>query len=197
MKKTIILLVVVVMGLPVTSFSQFYVGPKIGINVSSFAYNYEIEDAEPVPNFLVGPSFGVALYNKFNDIVGLRYGMNFSFKGTAIDVDESYKYFDTIDFYRDGFNRYSLRYLELPVEGTFGFWVKDHYIFGCVGPYLAFFLNGKNKRDYNKYIINQDGTKDLVATYDDSHKIKPKTEVTENDLYYGQSMKALVEMIHH
>jgi len=112
----------------------------------------------------------------------LRTGISYASKGTALDVNESFKYVDTLDYFRDGFQRYNLNYIEIPIEGTFGFRVEDHYIFGSVGPYIAFLIIGKNKRNYDKYLVNPDGTKELIDTYDNTRTIKPKSEVTESDL---------------
>jgi len=182
MKRTTLLSVLIALCISLTAYSQFYVGPKVGMNLSSFTYNYKNSGAEPVPRVSVGPTFGVLFHNQFNDVVGLRTGISYASKGTALDVNESFKYVDTLDYFRDGFQRYNLNYIEIPIEGTFGFRVEDHYIFGSVGPYIAFFIYGKNKWNYDKFITNPDGSKVLVDSYNNSRKIKPKSEVTNDDL---------------
>jgi len=182
MKKTI-LSVLIALCFSLSAYSQFYVGPKVGMNLNSFVYNYKNSGAEPVPRVSVGPTFGVLFHYQFNDVVGLRTGISYASKGTAIDVNESFEYLDTLNYYRDGFQRYTLNYIEIPFEGTFGFRFEDHNIFGSVGPYLAFFIYGKNRWNYDKFLENPDGSKVLIDSYNDSRKVKPKSEVTNDDLF--------------
>jgi len=182
MKKPNFLLLLAIMGFSFNSIAQFSFGPKIGMNFSKIAYDYKNTNYEPVTRFLVTPSFGFMVHYQINDPIGIRAGLSFSRKGTGIDVEKTYNYLDTLGYVREGWQRYSYNYFEIPIEGTFGINLGESYIFANVGPYFGLFLGGRNRYNYDKYLENPDGSWTLIDNYEDIIKIKARREVTSIDL---------------
>ncbi len=148
--------------------AQLQFGPKLGLNLANCAFNIKDSDSDPETKMRLAFAIGGVIDYGFSDAFSLQSGLMFSSKGFSRDLDEW-----ADEFNYDGYSRYILNYLEIPI--TVAYKIKGFQIY--TGPYIAFGIGGKNKWDYT-YTIN--GAEE--SEKDDS-KIKPKMgEVKEEDL---------------
>lgn len=179
MKKKKLLLLLALIAFGFNCIAQFSVGPRIGMNYSTLAYNYKNADAVPDTRLRVGPMIGILFHQQINDIVGIRAGINFSGKGTSYNIEE---YYSNDNYVYEGWRRISYNYFEIPVEVTVGGKLGNNYLFGSVGPYFGLFITGRDRYDIDKFQLNPDGTRTFVANLNETKRIVPKNKVTSGDL---------------
>jgi len=185
MKKTIFLSVLIAFCFSLASYPQFSIGPRLGLNLSSFGFDYKDADDEPETKFKLRPQFGIMFAYQFIDQIGIRAAIVYSNKGTAYNRNYTETQNDGTIYSVSGYSRRTLNYFEIPVDGTFGVKAGKVYIFGNVGPYFAITYGGKGKWDYDYQYILPDGSIENGSVKDDI-KIRTKNEVTmyEEDVYY-------------
>ena len=156
-----------------TSFAQISFGPKLGITISKYSYNYatSFQDHEPEVKSKLGPAIGGMMDLQILEFLSFQPSLMISKKGTGIDVSSE----DSGEAINTGYERIKVTYLELPLNlalklkvGTFRFQV-------FAGPYFAYAIGGKQKWDYEQ---NKDGIrKDIKG----EEKITFKNEVPKDD----------------
>lgn len=171
MKKIKFVLLFVAVVFSFSAIAQFSFGPKIGLNLAKYSFNYKDSDFEPDVKMSLAPLVGFAINYQFTDELALQSGLFYSGKGTAYDLE---KVFDEIDDV-DGYDRISTGYLELPVNIAYGIAIGKSQIQIFAGPYLAYGIMGKEKWDYT---VKFDGDSE---TFKDDCKIKFKNKIDEND----------------
>jgi len=169
--KKLLLSVTLVTVFCLSSIAQISFGPKVGLNLAKYSFNFKEASYEPDVKMLMAPLVGFAVNYQFTDALALQSGLFFSGKGTAIDLDknaeEGYEY--------DGYDRVSTGYLELPVNVAYGIAIGENQIQIYAGPYVAYGIMGKEKWDYTE---KHDGN---TETEKDDIKIKFKNKVDESD----------------
>jgi len=185
MKKSFFLAMLLAFCFCLTSFSQFTVGPRIGLNLSYYGFNYN--DTLSVPNTKLkpGPQVGIMFANKFNDQIGLRASIVYSYKGTSINTDKTEIQWDGTIIKKSRVERFTLNYIEIPVEGTFGIMAGEVYIFSNVGAYFAYTFGGMARWEEEYSFEYTNGTIDS-GTDDGDHRIKVKNEaeIWDDNHYY-------------
>ena len=169
MKKLIILSISLLLALNL--ISQVTYGPRLGLNMSKYAYNWTDDWDEPQVKFKGGFSVAGVLNWQFNDFLALQPALSITKKGTAHDVDS----WNSGQYVYVGYDRDRVTYLELPVNLAGGIRLGPGQIQLFVGPYIAYAIAGKNRYDYEE-------TDNVVKTsYKDSKKIKFKNKIEEGD----------------
>lgn len=181
MKKSFFLSILLLVCFSLTSFSQFSIGPRFGLNMSSYGFNYEDSSDEPDTKFKIGPQFGAMFAYQFIDEIGLRTAIVYTMKGTVYNMDYTEIDNNGDRYTVDGFSRTTLNYLELPLDGTFGVKAGEVYIFGNVGPYFAVCFGGKSRWDYHYKRVDQNGYIIEEGYPEGDRRIKPKNEVSDPD----------------
>ncbi len=151
--------------------SQITFGPKIGINISKYAYNWTDDWDEPQLKFRFGGSIGGIMNLQINDWLAFQPSLSFTKKGTAHDVDS----WNSGQFVYTGYDRDRITYIELPLNLAGGIRLGSGQIQLFVGPYIAFAISGVNRWDFEE---NDNGNR---TQYTDSKKIKFKNKVEEGD----------------
>jgi len=177
MKKSFALPTLFLVYLSLSVIAQFSVGPRFGLNLSSYGFNFEDSSDEPEVKFKPGPQFGAMFAYQFIDEIGLRTAIVFTMKGTAYNMDFTETWDNGDQFTVDGYSRTTLNYMEFPIDGTFGVKAGEVYIFGNVGPYFAVCLGGKNRWDYDFYHEDQNGNYIESGNREDNRKMETENEV--------------------
>lgn len=169
--KKLLLSVTLVTVFCLSSVAQISFGPKVGLNLVKYSYNYKEASCEPDVKMRMAPLVGAVVNFQFTDALALQSGLFFSGKGSSYDLDknadEGYKY--------DGYSRTSTGYMQLPVNVAYGIAIGESQIQIFAGPYVAYGITGINKWDYT---VTHDGESE---TYKDDCKVKFKNEVDESD----------------
>jgi len=151
--------------------SQITFGPRLGLNMSKYAFNWTEDWDEPQVKFKGGFSVACVLNWQFNDFLVLQPALSITKKGTAHDVDS----WNSGQFVYTGYDRDRVTYIELPVNLAGGIRLGTGQIQVFVGPYIAYAIAGKNRYDYEK---NDNG---IRTDYKDSKKIKFTNTIQEGD----------------
>lgn len=173
MKKTIILAVLIVFCIGLTSYSQFSVGPRFGLNLNYYDFNYN--DTVLVLNAKLkpAPQFGIMFANKFNDQIRLRASIIHSFKGSSLNTKYTQIILGGTIVKTNRTEKITISYIEIPVEGAFGFMVGEVYVFSNIGAYFAATFGGKSKYELEYSYEYTDGTINN-ETYDGDYRIYVK-----------------------
>lgn len=169
MKKIIISFLALVFS--ISLMSQVTYGPRIGLNISKYAYNFDDPGLEPDVKFRLGGSVGGVLNLQFNSFLAFQPALSITKKGTAYDIGSD----ESGSSILEGYSRSRVAYLEVPLNLAIGVRVGTGQLQLFAGPYLAFAFCGKNRWDYE---VNVDGIREQV---DDSQKIRFRNEVSEED----------------
>jgi len=173
MKKFKFVLLFVAVVFSFSAIAQFSFGPKVGLNLAKYSFDFKDSDDEPDVKMCLAPLVGFAINYQFTDELALQSGLFFSGKGTAIDLEKLFDEIDDVDV--DGYMRFSTSYLELPVNIAYGIAIGKSQIQIFAGPYLAYGIMGKLKWDYT---VKSGG--DSESDKDDI-KIKFKNKIDESD----------------
>jgi hypothetical protein len=120
--------------------AQFQIGPKVGMNLANCNFSLEDGDNEPDTKMRLSYAVGIGIDYGFSDAFSIQSGLMYTSKGYSDDLEEGLE--DGAEV--DGYARYILNFIELPINAVFkmsGFQVY-------VGPYVAYGLGGKYKWDY-------------------------------------------------
>ncbi len=173
MKKTIILAVLIVFCIGLTSYSQFSVGPRFGLNLNYYDFNYNDTVLVLKTKLKLAPQFGIMFANKFNDQISLRASIVHSFKGASLNTRNTQILSGGTILKTNRTEKITINYIDIPVEGTFGFMAGEVYIFSNIGPYFAATFGGKSKYELEYSHEYADGTINN-ETYDGDYRIKVK-----------------------
>ncbi|NOX47178.1 MAG: PorT family protein [Chlorobi bacterium] len=178
MKKSILVLLVVVIGHSYNTIAQVTFGPKIGLNLAKYSYSYKDSDLEPDVKMRVAPMAGLAVNVQFSDQLSLQSGLFYSGKGTSYDL-EKINFTDingnTIDVNTEGYWRTSTSYIELPANLAYGFPIGNNQLQIFAGPYVAYGITGQEKMDIT---IKSGGDSESNKA---ERKIKFKGTIDESD----------------
>jgi len=164
MKKVFL---VALLFVSLNGFSQLKYGVKLGANFANVIQNFANLDDEFGTKIRLAYSFGAIIEYEFSEVISLQSGLQLTNKGFSLDLEDELIDGETVD----GFDRYSITYLEVPVNVAFK--IRDFRI--IVGPYIAFGIGGKNKYDYTR---TYNGSDDVVKGDTD---IKFKGKLNEAD----------------
>jgi hypothetical protein len=171
MKKLNIVLLIVVIGFSFSTIAQVTFGPKVGVNLAKYSFNFKDASDEPDIKSRLAPLIGIAVNSQFNEALALQTGIFYSGKGCSFDLDKM----SDGDVDVDGYWRISSGYLELPVNLAYGFPMGESQLQIFAGPYVAYGITGKMKMDFT---VKSGGDSESV---NEEIKIKFKGTVDEND----------------
>lgn len=111
-KKLNILIIILVLGSSISSYSQIYLGGRVGINMSTISIQPEIEDLGKVSEIVTKITPGVALlgYFEIGPYFAIQPELVYNRKGQKTNIDLR----DTTSTLRGEWN-YSYDYFELPL----------------------------------------------------------------------------------
>ena len=154
MKNTLKIVVLLVFIFASTqSFAQIKFGVKAGMNLNDVAFDLKDLDNEAFTKIRLGYVVGGIVDYKINDNISIQSGINYSSKGTSVDIDKAHEVTNSKGYIRLHFN-----YLEIPIQANYKF---DFGLEVFAGGYLSFGINGKDDFDFE-------------YTYDDGTKIENK-----------------------
>lgn len=170
--KKLLLFIVAISLVGGTAMAQISFGPKIGGNLSKYAYNFDDSDFEPDAKFRFGNSVGAVVDMPLLDFLSFQPSLLFSVKGSAYDLEEmnpNHEY--------DGFMRDRVMYTEIPLNFAAKLELGPGSAQVFLGPYVAMAFSGKSISKYD--VTLQDGTVTKVDEIDD---IKFRNTVSEDDI---------------
>lgn len=172
MKKTATLLGAFALSLlSFQGFSQFKIGVKAGMNVSTFG-GVEMKDSEDEKFYKdglgskLGYQVGVAADYGFTDKLSLQTGLMWTNKGTKFEIIE-----EDDDFKAELKSTISLNYLEIPINLAYK--ISNFQIHA--GPYVAFGVGGKSETESSFTFMGE------TETDTDKSDVKFKNTVEESD----------------
>lgn len=169
MKKLIILTLTLLLSM--NMMAQVTFGPRVGLNISKYAYNYSSGIEEPDVKFKLGFSVAGVLNWQLNDFLALQPSIGISKKGNSHDFKEEYSGQATVE----GYSRDRVTYIDVPVNIAAGIRLGPGQIQLFAGPYIAYAIAGKHRYD-----IKSTGESDPVDLKD-SKKIKFTNKIDEED----------------
>jgi len=161
-----IISVAILLVVSFNGFSQMRYGIKAGANFANINQNFANSDIEAPTKIRLAYNIGAIIEYPLSEIITLQSGLQLTSKGYSHNLHESV----------DGFDRFSITYLEVPVNVAYK--IRDFRI--IVGPYIAFGINGKIKYDYT---LTYNGT---VVKGDRDIKFKGtlnESELNDNNVY--------------
>ncbi len=142
MKKIIILSFVMIMSLTNAMFSQnLSLGARAGLNLSSVFYKHSGFNYKDYISMLTGFHVNPYVEYSFSDKFALEGGLSFQTRGFFFNED---------DMIRD---KYTLHYLDVPINAKFYFNIGKPKIYVYAGPYLGIGLFGKEKQYRNDALL--------------------------------------------
>jgi len=151
--------------------SQIAFGPRLGINISKYAYDWSADWDEPLVNFKLGFSVAGMMNWQINDFLAFQPALSITKKGTSHDVNS----WNTDQFMYTGYDRDRVTYLEVPLNLAGGIRLGQGQIQLFVGPYIAYAIAGKNRYDF------EESDNGVRTDYKDSKKIKFTNEIKAGD----------------
>lgn len=143
--------------------AQVKFGVKAGLNINNISQNYKDSDLEFDTKMLLAYNIGATVDFGLSDAFSLQTGLMLTSKGFSYDMEEMSG--EEIE----GYSRFILNYIEVPINAAYKFNGFQIY----AGPYVAIGIGGKNKWDYTY----------AGETNADESKLKPVFgEVGEGDL---------------
>ena len=173
--KKLLLLVTLVTVFCLSTIAQISFGPKVGLNLAKYSFNFKDSSEEPDVKMRMAPLAGIAVNYQLTDELALQSGLFFSGKGTAFDLEKMVEEGAGEDVDIDGYMRFSTGYLEIPVNIAYGIAIGESQIQIFAGPYLAYGIVGQYKWDFT---VKHDGDSE---TFKDDFTIKFKNKIDESD----------------
>lgn len=176
MKRHIIFFLVLFMA--VNAYSQLSWGPRVGVNFSKYAYNWdsEIAYAEPEVKSRFGQSAGLMINLNLGKYILFQPAAQFTVKGVSYNVDS----WNSGDVVNKGHQRTRVYYLEIPANFAIGINLGGGNLQLFAGPYIGFALSGRLVYDYTV----EDGTSP-PEPFSGSDKIEFTGTVTESEFEKG------------
>lgn len=154
-----------------STLAQISFGPKIGVNISKYGYNYKESWAEPDIKFRFGQSVGAVVNIQLLDFLAFQPSASFTVKGVAYDVSS----WESGNAVYTGYDRVRVTYFEVPLNFAASINLGPGSIQVFAGPYVALALVGRNVWDYEENIGG------IRETFKDTEKVKFKNNVSEAD----------------
>lgn len=154
-----------------STIAQISFGPKVGVNMSKYAYNYIDSWDEPNIKFRFGQSVGAVMNLQLLDFLAFQPSASFTVKGVASDVGS----WNSGQAVYTGYNRVRVTYFEVPLNFAAKINLGPGSIQFFAGPYVALAIIGRNVWDYEE---NVNGIRE---TFKDVEKVKFKSKVSEAD----------------
>ena len=169
--KRLLLIAIIACFISSTAFAQISFGPKVGVNLSKYGYNFKESYDEPDIKFRSGPTVGAVLNLQINSFLAFQPSANISVKGVAHDV----KSWNSGQAVYTGYARVRITYFETPLNLAAGIRLGQGQIQVFAGPYLAVAIVGVNRWDYEE---NVNGIREVSK---DSKRVKFRNTVSEED----------------
>ncbi|MCK4569312.1 MAG: PorT family protein [Bacteroidales bacterium] len=151
MKKVFLSLTVGLITL--SSIAQVSFGPRVGVNLSKYGYDYKESSRETEVNYKFGQSIGAIMNLQITSFLAFQPNANISVKGVAHNVDS----WNSGQSVNTGFARIRVTYFELPINLAIGIRLGSGQIQIFAGPYVAVAIVGRNVWDYE---INTNGVRE-------------------------------------
>ena len=130
----------------ITMMSQISFGPRIGLNMSKYALNWNDDWDEPELKYKAGFSIAGVMNWQINDFLAFQPALSFTKKGTSYDVD-SWNSGNTVN---TGFARVRVAYFEVPLNFAAGIRLGTGQVQLFAGPYISIAIMGANVWDYEE-----------------------------------------------
>ena len=182
MKKSV-LLIIIAMFIGAMAKTQFSVGPKIGLNLNKFVFDYKDQDAAHDTKYKFGFQVGAMAKYQVSKPFAVRMGLMLVNKGTAFK-SFPYREGDSITgkvTITKGYMREAIYNLEIPLDFVFGVSLGDDELFFHVGPYFGVAFGGKRKWDYEYSVTTINSNMETGQVYGEK-KIKTKNTVGDEEL---------------
>ena len=154
-----------------STIAQISFGPKVGVNLSKYAFNYKNSWEEPQVYFRFGQSVGGVVDVPLFGFLSFQPSATFTVKGVANDVSS----YNSGHAVYTGYSRIRVTYFEIPLNFAAKINLGPGSIQFFAGPYFALALIGMHVWDYEE---NINGVRE---TFKDTERIKFKNEVPEGD----------------
>ena len=154
-----------------STIAQISYGPKVGVNISKYGYNYKESWDEPNIKFRFGQSVGAVMNLQLLDFLAFQPSASFTVKGVAYDVSS----WESGHAVYTGYDRVRVTYFEVPLNFAARINLGPGNIQFFAGPYFALALIGRNVWDYEENING------IRKTSKDIEKIKFKNKVPEGE----------------
>jgi hypothetical protein len=154
-----------------STVAQISYGPKVGVNISKYGYNYKESWDEPNIKFRFGQSVGAVMNLQLLDFLAFQPSASFTVKGVAEDVSSK----ESGHAVYTGYDRVRVTYFEVPLNFAARINLGPGNIQFFAGPYVALAIIGRHVWNYER---NVDGIRE---TFKDIEKIKFKNKVSEAD----------------
>lgn len=170
------------------AFAQISFGPKVGMTLSKYGYNYSsaYEYSEPEVNFKLGPQFGVMMDLQILEFLWFQPSLMYSKKGVSLDVAES----ESGEVVITGYDREKISYLELPLNLALGLKLGPVRFQVFAGPYFAYAIAGKNVWDYEE---NDGGIRTDITGSSDFEFVGEMPEDQKDNIVYQRPFDAGVD----
>ena len=183
MKKSILLLFIASLFC-FTAKSQFSVGPKIGLNLNKFVYDYKDQSYEPDSKYKISFHVGAMAKYQVAKPFAVRMGLLLVNKGSAYNSFPD-RGADTVIgtiTITKGYVRDAIYNLEIPLDFVLLISTgDDSELLINAGPYFGIALGGKRKRDF-EYSVNPPNPNLDNEPVNDSRKIKIINAVGDEEL---------------
>ncbi len=177
MKKSILFLFIASLFC-FTAKSQFSVGPKIGLNLNKFVYDYKDQSYEPDSKYKMSFHVGAMAKYQAGKSFAVRMGLLLVNKGSAYNSFPD-RGADTVNgtiTITKGYVRDAIYNLEIPLDFVLLISTgDDSELLINAGPYFGIALGGKRTRDF-EYSVNPPNPNLDNEPVNDSRKIKTINE---------------------
>ena len=95
-----------------STIAQISYGPKVGVNISKYGYNYKESWDEPNIKFRFGQSVGAVMNRQLLDFLAFQPSASFTVKGVAYDVSS----WESGHAVYTGYDRVRVTYFEVPLN---------------------------------------------------------------------------------
>lgn len=167
MKKIFVAVLLIV---SLNGFSQIRYGIKVGANFANINQKFTLAGFEIATKIRLGYNIGAILEYELSEVISLQSGLQLTNKGYSLDLEDGLSTGQSAD----GYNRYSITYLEVPVNVAYK--IRNFQI--IAGPYIAFGISGKNKLDV-KYTDTFNG---FEVTIKEDKDIRFKGKLNKSDI---------------
>lgn len=165
MKKYLVIVIVLILSS--SGFSQLYVGPRLGLNMSTLSIMPSLVNYTQVSQFVpkLGLNAGVVIKYRFIDALAVQTEINYNRKGLKAKVDEMHN-----DTALIGKWDYSFDYIEIPLMFKYLIGKSRVGPFVEAGVYYGYLFNAKYSEyaEYGNDVI-LDNERDLDKEYADEN----------------------------
>jgi hypothetical protein len=157
------------------SAQTFSLGPRFGINMASLThYALDSQNDKAVNSQFISIHTGLITKLDLTDQFALQGEILYSRKGHRLSLD-----WDTTDYSQEGYSKFALDYLEIPLLLKASFGPREVRFFVNAGPYWGFWLGG-----VKKYKL------DIVQTGVPDESFSDKTRINFEEDWANTGMEA-------